>query len=92
MAPKFTNEVFKNSTNPYNIRKKYSFEPENVKSVYNGTETIFRGPQIWALVPENIKQCETLDKFKAKIMKWKPIGCKCRLCKTYIPHLGFIND
>ena len=85
------NEVFVDSQNPYNMRNQPTFEVTNVKSVYNGTETIsFRGPQIWSLVPESIKCSQSLAEFKNEIKKWKPVGCKCRLCKIYIPKLGFI--
>ena len=31
----------------------------------------------------------SLDSFKKSIRKWKPI-CLCRLCKTYLQHVGFI--
>ena len=31
----------------------------------------------------------SLDSFKKIIRKWKPI-CLCRLCKTYLQHVGFI--
>ena len=42
------------------------------------------------MIPGYIKDSETLDAFKGKIRKWKPINCPCRLCKKYIPNLGFI--
>ena len=92
MAPKFLNNVFPNSKNIVNLRQKPTFETSNVKSVYNGTETIsFRGPQIWAVLPDDIKNAQTLCEFQAKIKKWKPKGCRCRMCKTYIQHVGFVN-
>ena len=25
-----------------------------------------------------------------KIKKWKPTECPCRICKTFIPNLGFV--
>ena len=91
LSPTFMNELFNDSLNPYDMRKKTIFEVENVKSVYNGTETIsFRGPQIWSIVPDSIKTLETLAEFKKAIIKWKPVGCTCRLCKIFIPKLGFI--
>ena len=91
LAPTFMNDIFTESLNPYNMRDKPSFETTNAKTVYNGTETIsFRGPQTWSIVPAHIKSSTTLEEFKVKIKNWKPIGCKCRLCKTYVPNLGFI--
>ena len=56
-----------------------------VDSVYNGTETIsFLGPEIWELIPTEIKKLFSLNGFKKAIKKWKPVNYPCRLCKTYI--------
>ena len=91
LSPSFMSNIFTESQNPHQLRNEATFETNNVKSVYNGSETIaFRGPQIWSLVPENIKFVATLAEFKRKIKEWKPEGCICRLCKTYIKDLGFI--
>ena len=40
---------------------------------------------------KDIKNANSLQEFKLKIKKWKPEGCTCRLCRTYISNLGFIN-
>ena len=86
------NDVFPESNNHVNLRHQPTFKTFNVKSVYNGTETIsFRGPQIWSIIPSNIKNIETLSTFQSEIKKWKPVGCMCRLCKIYVHDLGFIN-
>ena len=61
-----------------------------VRTVNRGIETIrYRGPKTWAIVPEEIKMAPSLDVFKDKIKKWKPVDCDCRLCKTYIHGLGY---
>ena len=85
-------EIFMDTKKLVNLRQKNTIQTFNVKTVYMGTETIsHRGPQIWAMVPNSIKQAKSLSAFKAKIKEWKPEGCKCRLCKTYIAQVGFIN-
>ena len=62
------------------------------RTVNYGIETIrYRGPVTWNLLPNEIKSCETVESFKEKIIKWKPQGCTCRLCKVYIRNLGFLN-
>ena len=84
--------VFPDSCSSVNLRYKPSFNTGNVRSVHYGTETVrFRGPQIWSVVPDNIKNLNTLSEFKSEIRKWKPVGCKCRLCKIYVKDVGFIN-
>ena len=91
LAPTFMDQVFCDSKNCYNSRNNDALKTSNVRTVFNGTETIsFRAPQIWSLVPEYIKCSQTLEEFKIEIKKWKPEGCTCRLCKIYIQQLGFI--
>ena len=48
-------------------------------------------PKVWELVPENLKRINSLTNFEKQIKKWNPENCPCRLCKTYIQHVGFIN-
>ena len=91
LSPLFMNKVFSDSTNPYNLRNAPEFGTSNVHTVHNGTETVsFRGPKTWSLVPQAIKNSKSINEFKNKIKFWKPEGCTCRLCKTYIHNLGFI--
>ena len=92
LSPSFMSKVFPASMNLVNLRNMPSFQTSNIKSVYKGSETIsFRGPQIWSILPDEIKNAKTLDEFKSKIKCWKPKGCKCRMCKIYVKHVGFIN-
>ena len=64
----------------------------NVRNVHYGTETIrFQGPNTWDIIPVNIKESKTFKEYKVKIKLWKPTDCTCRLCKTFIPNLGFLN-
>lgn len=59
-------------------------------TVNRGEETVrYRGPLTWELVPEDIKASESLAIFKDRIRDWKPVGCKCRLCKEYVAGLGY---
>ena len=70
MSLKILNEIFQSRTSSYNLRKKSSFYVRQVHSVYHGTELLScLGPKIWELVPEDIKQSESLDIFKTKIKK-----------------------
>ena len=91
ISPDLMKLNFPDRTVSYNLRNKNPFLNANVKTVYNGTETIsFRGPKIWAQIPEEIRKSKSLIEFKAKIKKWEPTGCTCRLCKVYICNVGFI--
>ena len=91
LAPPIMKSVFPERAIPFNLRNKNNFRAINVSSVFNGTETItFRGPKTWILVPDEIRNAQTLSEFRTKIKKWEPKGCTCRLCKVYIDSLGFI--
>ena len=92
LSPLPLQELFNQHDSPYNLRKKKLWETGNVRTVHYGTETFsYLGPKIWDLLPNKIKESTTLYEFKQKIKKWKPEHCPCRLCKTFIPKLGFIN-
>ena len=61
-----------------------------LNTVNRGEETIrYRGPITWELVPQDIREVESLALFKNKIKNWKPTGCTCRLCKEYVQGLGY---
>ena len=67
------------------IRGKHEWVLPKVRTVNKGLETIrYRGPYTWELVPIEIRHCTSLSAFKTKIRDWKPLGCTCTLCKTYI--------
>ena len=92
LSPPLMNDIFKENTNTYDLRKKRCWEPTNVRTVHFGTETIsYRGRKTWDMVPQHIKDAISLQEFKNKIKTWKPNECTCRLCKTFIPQLGFID-
>ena len=89
-VPSIMIEIFPMSSNPYDFRNKTPFKTHNVNSVYNDTETLaYIGPKTWALVPAEIKQLKPLSNFISKIKKWKPVGCTCKLCKTFVNTFGF---
>ena len=58
-------------------------------SVYNGPESIvFLGPKAWGLVPEEIKQKESLNAFKDAMKKWSPTNYPCSSCKDFLHGVG----
>ena len=85
-------EVFPlNDDSGYNLRNKRTFKSRRVKSMRYGTDSLaYLAPKIWELVPNEIKAVESLASFKSAIKKWKTTECPCRLCKTYIPQVGFV--
>ena len=56
------NNTFKvNQTVPYDLRKRNVLQSRNPSSVRYGSDTIsYIAPKIWTLVPETIKNCDSL--------------------------------
>ena len=91
LSPPIVTDLFTRHTATYNLRRNKTWENTNVRTVTYGTETVlFRGPKIWEIIPDTTKQSSSLSEFKTKIKSWIPSECTCRLCKTFIPNLGFI--
>ena len=92
LSPLPMQELFTEKIHQHDLRHKRSWETYNLRTVRYGTETITHmGPKTWDLVPNNMKISKSLIEFKQQIKKWKPTECTCRLCKTYICDLGFLN-
>ena len=49
------------------------------------------GPKVWEMIPVTIKNANSLSIFKDKIKSWTPERCPCRLCKDYVPGLGYVT-
>ena len=78
--------------NHYNLRHINHFETPFVRTVYNGTESVsYLGPKIWDIVPEEYKTLNSLNGFKESVKNWIPLNCPCRLCKTYVHGVGFLE-
>ena len=92
LTPLIFSQLFNFKSCEYDLRNSSNFCLPNVKSVFNGLESIsYLGPKIWSILPDDIKQSESLDTFKKNIKTWIPNDCPCRLCKTYLEGIGFIN-
>ena len=91
ISPPIFNEIFHRREGNYNLRKYSYFTIPTVNSVYHGTESVSNlGPRIWNLVPMKYKELESVNSFKKEIKMWQPDNCPCRLCRTYVPNIGFI--
>ena len=92
LSPEIMNEVFPlNEASGYNTRNRRTFKSRRVKSVRYGTNSLaYLAPKIWELVPIEMKNLDSLSAFKSAIKKWKPTNCPCRLCKIYVPQVGFV--
>ena len=92
LAPEIMTGVFETKEPHYNLCYEAShFKKANVKSTHYGIQYVRHlGPKIWNIVPQNIRESNSLNEFKSLIKFWKPDTCPCRLCKNYIAQVGFI--
>ena len=91
LCPSFISELFEKNNGP-TTRKRNMFVRAKVNTVYKGDNSLrIYGPKVWdEMLPEKLKECPSLNKFKNMIKSWVPENCPCRLCKHYVQGLGFI--
>ena len=71
---------------------KNMLDTRNVRTVRYGTESLAHlGHKIWAKIPTEIKDEPSLNDFTRKIKRWRTDKCPCKLCKTYIGGVGYID-
>ena len=86
LSPAIIVDLFHVRQNNDNVRHDSYFAIPNVKSVYNGTESLSNlRSRICNLVLDKLRQLVDIHAFKKEIKNWKPKNCPCRLCKRYIP-------
>ena len=91
LNPPFMQEIFRENTTRYNLRNNNEFTQPRVRSVSNGTESVrYKGPQLGQTLPLTIRNSENLCQFKNEIKHWFEENCTCRLCRIFIPNLGYL--
>ena len=93
LTPPFMKELFSFKKNDQGTRSGDIFTRPNVDSVKKGDRSLRSfGPIVWnVMLPESLKNCESLDDFKNKIKAWTPKNCPCELCKIYVQGVGYVN-
>ena len=87
LSPEIMKQVFDFQEPYYNLRSETSqFRRENIKATHYDVQSV----KLWAMVPQNIKNCKSLQEFKKLIKEWKHKACPCRMCKKYVANIGFI--
>ena len=71
--------------NKYNHRNIQEIKQQKIRTVWCGLEAAaFQAPQLWYLVPLDIKSLLNVNLFKSKIKQWKYTECPCRLWGSYL--------
>ena len=76
----------------YNFRFQTDFVLLGVNTTYTSLHLLrYFSLKIGNLIPDEIKNSLSLAKFKVKIRQWAPSSCHCKLCRSYIHHVGYVN-
>ena len=92
LSPEIINEIFQFKEDiTYELRQRSQFHIISAHSVFRGTESLkFLGPKILPLVPNKMKQLESLGKFREEIKQWKPTSRLSGLSKRCKHRIGFL--
>ena len=74
-----------------NTRKNSQFTIPTIRTIFHESEYIlFLGPKIWNILPNRLKNVNSIEAFKMQIKKWGPENCFCPICRVYVQNVGFI--
>ena len=91
VGPSYLQEIFHLNSNSYNLRNRNDFKAGHVRTVNHGTETVsFRGPQTSGFLKPTTKSVDSVEDFTSQIKSYERFPCRCRLCVTYVQHVGYI--
>ena len=92
LSPPFMKDIFPDRNTGYDLRHGNNSQRPKVHTITYGIETIsFLGNRLWSTIPNTIKQASTLPIFKSQIKCWKGENCNCRICKIYMPQVGYLT-
>ena len=92
LSPPIMNDIFEKQKNYYSLRNSRSLFSKRKFTTTYGIDTIsFRGSQIWQDLPQDIKNSDSLNLFKSNIKRYVTLTCHCKLCKSFIPCVGYID-
>ena len=65
---------------------------QKIRTVWYGLETALYGaPQLWSLVPVDLKSLPNVNLIGSKIKQWECTECPCKLCKTYLKNIDYVG-
>ena len=86
LAPPIMNSMLVERRSICNLRNFQEFETEKKRTVNYGLKSFsYRSPQLCMALPKKIKDIEVLTLFKNTCS-----NCPCRLCKFFVPSLGYL--
>ena len=82
--PEFMKDYFSIKVVPYTLRNRNALRIPPARSTYYGTNSIhFRACLLWNMLPNSLKESQSLLEFKYKIKRIRKIDCSCTICRTW---------
>ena len=79
--PPFLNGIIKPKETYINLRISNLLTLPKVSTKSWGLHSfVYRGSRLWNSLPDDIKESETVNSFKRKLMKCDKLSCACKLC------------
>ena len=92
LGPEIMKEVFEIVEGSHTLRNELKLKSRKIHSFRYGIETAsFVGARVWNRLPSDLKQCKSLELFKSKIKNWILENCSCKLCKTYLQRISYVQ-
>ena len=78
LSSSLMSEIFRTKKSNYSFRNDAVLVPNRPISTMYGVKYISHlAPKIWELIPNEIRNCESLNRFRIKIKTWSPKKCPC---------------
>ena len=92
LNPPFMKEIFMQRNIGNSLRHGDDAQLPKVRTTSLGVESItYLGNILWQILPQEITQSNILPIFKKQVRRWNGGKCNRRLCKVYIPKVGFLT-
>ena len=92
LSPPIIADLFQKNECSYSLRNTRLLSSKHKSTLRYGIDTVsYKGPKIWHNLPQEIRNSQSLNLFKSKIKEVRQFCCQCKICRTFIPNLGYID-
>ena len=85
-------QLFVKRENTISFRSKPELAIPSMNSILKGADSLrYFGSLICNLLLTEIRQDHSISSFVKKIKQWKQVTCSCKIYKSYICRVGYIN-
>ena len=84
IGPTYLHTLFVRKGSNYNLRNLNILEQPKVNTISHGLNSIvYHGPKMWNNLPNEMKNVNSVNKFKLQLKKYKNVLCDCSYCLPF---------